>query len=104
MEMPRRTRNAIIWRQVLIKAVEGVMIPKRVVIVAKKRQGPMKRRRIVEGNWNFEREEVPSWASAVGSLAETLNLNQPQNGIKANSHVAFLKRYIEAPMGYLYTV
>lgn len=53
---------------------------------------------------SFEREEAPSWASAVGRLAETLNLNKPQNGIKANSHEAFLKRNIEAPMGYLYTV
>jgi hypothetical protein len=27
--VPRRTRNAIIWRQVLIKAVEKVMMPSR---------------------------------------------------------------------------
>jgi hypothetical protein len=53
MEMPRRTRNAITWHQVLIKAVERVMMPKQVVIVAKKRRCPMKRRRIVEGNWKI---------------------------------------------------
>jgi hypothetical protein len=36
--MPRRTRNAIVWRQLLIRPVEDVMMPKQVVIVAKKRQ------------------------------------------------------------------
>ena len=29
------------------------MMPKQVVIVAKKRRCPMKRRRIVEGNWKI---------------------------------------------------
>jgi hypothetical protein len=36
-----------------MKAVQRVMRPKQVVIVAKKRRGPMKRRRIVEGSWKM---------------------------------------------------
>ncbi|KAI9729371.1 MAG: hypothetical protein M1834_006895 [Cirrosporium novae-zelandiae] len=53
---------------------------------------------------DFEKEEAPSWTATVRPLTETLDLHRPQNTIKANLHKAFLKRNIEAPMGYLYTV
>jgi hypothetical protein len=71
METSRRTRNAIICRQVLIKAVERVMM------LVKKRRGRMKRRRTVEGSWKKMllivkikmdikyRLPVRSWSSSI---------------------------------------
>ena len=56
--MPRSTRRAIICRQDVMNAVDRVMMPKRVVMVAKKMRGPTTRRQIVAGSWKQIDETV----------------------------------------------
>ncbi|KAB8069237.1 hypothetical protein BDV29DRAFT_183170 [Aspergillus leporis] len=52
---------------------------------------------------NFVREEAPSWTSKVGALEKTLCFSEGgYDSMTPESN--FLKRNIEMPNGYLYTV
>ena len=60
---------------------------------------------VVEREVGLEPERCPAWTSSIAPLEKTLKLNTGEDGKElGNPHPAFLKRSIEAPMGYLYTV
>ena len=58
MATPRRTLKVIICRQDVMKAVDSVMMPKSVVMVAKKIRGPTMRRQMVAGSWKHIEDTV----------------------------------------------